>query len=86
MSIILTEVSHTLVKKLINKIMPTNLSIAQCQMIEQLCLTAFLREPDTYNHYVTESLLQSKYASKDFSHAVWKNMLNYRSYPSSLKK
>lgn len=67
----------TLVKKQINKIMPTNLSIAQCQMIEQLCLLAFLREPDTCNHYVT---------SHYYSHAVCKNMLNYRSYPSSLKK
>lgn len=81
MSRLLTEVTQTMVKKQVNKIMPTNLSRAQRQMIEQLCLSAFSREPDMCNHYVTESLLQSKYASKDFTHAVCKNMLNYRSYP-----
>lgn len=76
MSSLLTEVTDTWVKKNINKIIPTNLSITQCQMIEQLCLSAFLREPDTCNHYV----------SHYYSHAVCKNMLNYRSYPSCLKK
>lgn len=81
MSNLLTEVTHFgKKKKQINKIMSTNLSIAQCQMIEQLCLSAFSRELDMCNHYMVESLLQSKYASKDFSHAVCKNMLSYKSY------